>query len=70
MKLFNAAEEYKIVSLEKPKPNLSLSLLFCHAAMKKGGTDQTLVCQLQSTDQFYPRIMDTYSPGEMLSLVS
>lgn len=39
MNLFNAAKEYKCVSLEKPKPNLSFNLLFCNAATKKGGTD-------------------------------
>lgn len=39
MSPFNAAKEYKCISLEKPKPNLSLNLLFCNAATKKGGTD-------------------------------
>jgi len=37
--LFYAAKEYKCVSLEKPKPNLSPNHLFCNAATQKGGTD-------------------------------
>lgn len=43
--LFHPAKEDQWASLKKSKPNLSLNLLFCYAATKKGGTDQMLVCQ-------------------------